>query len=136
MPRIRLIVIGALALVAPSCASTTIDSSVTEVPVVESTTTLPSGTAAELLPRLLTEVGKLSNIIGSDGKRTEQMETIQNLFDAVRPDIADNDGLAADSFDAALDLCKKATQFKRPADADKCFRNLTALSDSYLSNHP
>lgn len=136
MIRFRLISISALALVSMSCASTTIDTSITEAPAVETTTTLPSGTAAELLPRLLTEVGKLSDIIGSSGKRSEQMETIRNLFDAVRPEIADNDGLAADSFDAALDLCQRATKFKRPADADKCFRNLTALSEAYLSNHP
>ena len=136
MSPIRSIAIAALALAATSCASTTIDSAVSEAPVVDTATTLPSGTAAELLPRLLTEVGTLSEIIGSDGRRTEQMATIQSLYDAVRPEIADNDGLAADSFDGALELCKRATRFKRPADADKCFRNLSALSEAYLRNHP
>ena len=136
MTRLRLIAVGALALVATSCAGTTIDSSVTEAPFVETTATLPSGSAAELLPRLLTEVGRLSEIIGSSGDRSEQMRVIQNLFDAVRPEIADNDGLAADSFEASVELCQKATTFKRPADADKCLRNLNALSAAYLEDHP
>jgi len=136
MTRLRLIAAGAFALVATSCAGTTIDSSVTKAPVVDTTTTLPSGSATELLPRLLTEVGQLSEIIGSSGDRSEQMRVIQNLFDAVRPEIADNDGLAADSFDASVELCQKATTFKRPADADKCLRNLNALSAAYLEDHP
>ncbi|MEO6126073.1 MAG: hypothetical protein ABIR32_20430 [Ilumatobacteraceae bacterium] len=136
MIRFRLIAMSALVLVSTSCAATTIDPSVTEAPAVATTTTLPTGTAAELLPVMLAEVEKLSDIIGSDGKRTEQLEMIQNLFNAVRPEIAATDGLVADSFDASLDLCQKATKFKRPADADKCFKNLTTLSEAYLENHP
>ena len=133
--RSPLVVIGVLAIgvTLASCASTTIDSSVTEAPEVAVTTTLPTGSAAELLPRLVTEVGKLSEIIGSGGDDSEQLRVITDLYDAARPEIAETDGLAADSFDAAIDLCKRATKFNRPADADKCFRNLTVLSDAYLA---
>jgi hypothetical protein len=119
-----------------ACASTTYDSSVTEAPAVETTTTLPAGSAAELLPRLVAEIGLLSNIIGTGGAKTEQLASITNLFDAVRPELADTDGVATIAFDGAIELCRKGTTFNRPADADKCFRNVKALTDSYLANNP
>lgn len=115
------------------CAKTTIDSSITEAPVIASTTTLPSGTAAELLPRLLIEAGKLSNIIGAQGDKNDQMHAITNLWNAVRPEIAANNPDLVKTFDFAVDLCDKGRQFNRPADADKCFRNLTTLTNGYLS---
>ncbi len=127
--------VGALSAFA-GCASTTIDPTVTQAPSIETNTTLPSGTAAELLPRLVTQAGLLSNIIGSFGEKSEQLLVITDLYDAVRPELADTDGVAALAFDGALELCKKATKFNRPADADKCFRNLSALTDSYLLNNP
>lgn len=123
---------GALSALA-ACASTTIDPSVTEAPAIETLTTQPSGTATELLPRLVTQAGLLSNIIGSFGDKSEQLLVITDLYDAVRPELADTDGVAALAFDGAVELCKTATKFNRPADADKCFRNLSALTDSYLA---
>ena len=130
----RLIVIGALALTA--CASTTIDPTVTEAPAVAPTTTLPTGTAAELLPRLLSEAGLLSEAIGADEGKNAQMDRISNLYDAVRPELGETDGVAALSFDGAIELCERGAQFNRPADADKCFRNLSTLSEAYLAGHP
>ncbi|CAB4859922.1 unannotated protein [freshwater metagenome] len=114
------------------CAKTTIDSSITEAPIVAVTTTLPTGSAAELLPRLVTEAGKLSDIIGSARNKTEQLEVITNLWNAARDQVAASNAETAATFDFAVDLCAKATQFNRPADADKCFRHLTALTAAYL----
>ena len=118
------------------CAKTTVDSTVTEAPALETATTLPSGPAADLLPRLVIEAGKLSEIIGADGRRTEQLLVITNLFDAVRPELAATDGLVALDFDGALGLCKSATKYRRPADADKCFKVFSALTDNYLAKTP
>lgn len=123
------------ALLFSACASTTIDTSVTQAPKVTTTTTLPSGPATELLPRLVTEAGKLSDLIGSKGEKAAQIALINNLWNAVRPEIESTDGVAAVSFEGAIELCQKAEKFNRPADADKCFRNLRALSDSYLADH-
>ncbi len=114
------------------CAKTTIDASITEAPVVASTTTLPTGTAAELLPQLVIQAGKLSNIIGSQGAKNDQMHAITNLWNAARPEIAAKNPDLVKTFDFAVDLCDKGRQFNRPADADKCFRNLTALTNNYL----
>ncbi len=135
----RFLLVGALwlgSIVGGGCAPTTIDPSVTEAPNLVTTTTLPTGTAAELLPRLVTETGRLSEIVGSGGQKSEQLRVIIDLFDAVRPELADTDGVAALSFDGAIELCRSAATFNRPADADKCFRNVTALAESYLARNP
>ncbi|MEO7397926.1 MAG: hypothetical protein ABIW84_05120 [Ilumatobacteraceae bacterium] len=133
MRLVRFLVLGALVMT--GCA-TTIDPTVTEVPVIDTTTTLPAGPATELLPMLVTEAGRLSEIIGSRGKKNDQLLTITNLYDAVRPELADTNGVTAQRFDGAVELCKKATKFNRPADADKCFNNLTVLTTSYLAAQP
>jgi hypothetical protein len=125
-----------LGVVVPGCAKTTIDPSVTTAPAEQTTTTLPTGTPAELLPRLLTEVGKLSDAIGNADHKSEQMSTINNVWDAVRPAIAANDGVLVLTFDATIQLCQTGARLNHPADADKCFRNLTELVDSYLAQHP
>jgi hypothetical protein len=122
------------ALVLSACASTTIDTSITEAPAFTTTTTLPSGPASELLPRLVTEAGKLSDVIGSRGNKGAQIALINNLWDAARPEIESTDGIAAQNFEGAIELCRKGAKFNRPADADKCFRNLQALTDSYLAS--
>jgi hypothetical protein len=128
-----LAVVGALTLAA--CAKTTFDSSVTEAPAVSTTTTQPTGTIAELLPRLVTEAGGLSDAIANNEHKSEQIALINDLWDAVRPQIEAEDGIAAVNFEGAVTLCQLGAKFNRPADADKCFRNLTALSDSYLQRH-
>lgn len=115
------------------CAKTTIDTSVTTEPSVRSTTTLPTGTPAELLPRLVTEAGKLSNAIGDNDHKGEQIALVNELWTAVRPAIAAADGIVVLTFDSVIELCDRAEKFNRPADADKCFRNLSSLSDAFLT---
>jgi len=123
--------IGALCLT--GCAKTTYDTSITEAPAIATTTTFPSGTPAELLSRLVTEAGKLSDKIANNDGKSEQIELIDNVWAAARPQIADHDGVTALNIDGAIVLCDNGAKFNRPADADKCFRNLTALVDNYLS---
>lgn len=125
-----------LTLAATGCAKTTIDTSVTSTPSVETTTTLPAGTAAELLPRLITQVAKLSDAIGQNDNKGEQMKLINNLWTVARPEIAAQDGVVVLTFDAAIELCRQGEQFNRPADADRCLRNLTSLAGSYLVKYP
>jgi hypothetical protein len=125
-----------LGLALTGCAKTTIDPSVTTAPAEQTTTTLPTGTAAELLPRLLSEVGKLSDAIGNGDHKTQQMNIVNNLWNAVRPAIAADDGVLVLTFDATIQLCQTGVKLNHPADADKCFRNLTALAASYLARYP
>ena len=118
------------------CAKTTIDPSVTAEPAGTTTTTIPTGTPSELLPRMLTEVAKLSRAVGENDHKGEQITLVNDLWNAVRPQIAAVDGVVVSSFDGMIDLCQRAEKFNRPADADKCLRNLTALSDAFLAKNP
>lgn len=127
---------ASVALGLTGCAKTTIDPSVTTAPGGSTTTTVPTGTPATLLPRLLAEAGKLSDAIGNNDHKGVQIALVNDLWDAVRPEIASVDGVVVLNFDAVIALCQRGEKFNRPADADKCLRNLTALSDAYLSRHP
>ena len=133
---IRAACTAALALGAASCAKTTIDTSVTTEPAIASTTTVPSGTPSQLLPRLITETGKLSDAIGNNDHKGQQIDIVNNLWTAVRPAVAAADGVTVLSFDGAIQMCQRAEKFNRPADADKCFRNLRALTDAFLAANP
>ena len=136
MFKTRLVLVALFALFAlfglSSCGKTIIDTTITEAPNVAVTTTLPTGSAAELLPRLVAEAGKLSDLIGTAGAKNDQMQLINNLWAAARAEVTAADADIADTFDAAIELCTKGTKFNRPADADRCVRNLAALTNSYL----
>ncbi len=136
LPNLTTMFKTSLALVAlfalSSCGKTIIDTTITEAPQVAVTTTLPTGSASQLLGRLVAEAGKLSELIGTAGDKNDQMQLINNLWAAARPEVAAADADLADTFDAAIELCTKGTKFNRPADADRCARNLTALTTSYL----
>ena len=97
----RICALVSVALATAGCASTVIDPSVTTEPAA-TTTTLPSGPASELLPRLLTEVGKLSDAIGTNDHKSEQMALIDNLWNAARPEVAGDDGVLALNVDGAI----------------------------------
>jgi hypothetical protein len=131
-----LVLVGCLGLGATGCAKTTIDPTVTTEPAETTTTTVPTGTPSQLLPRLLAEVAKLSDAIGENDHKGEQITLVNDLWSALRPEIAAVDGVEVLTFDGMIALCQRAEQFNRPADADKCFRNLTTLSDAYLAKHP
>ena len=52
-----------LSVSAVSCSPTTYDTSITTAKPAPTTTVLPTGTAAVLLPQLVTEASKLSSLI-------------------------------------------------------------------------
>lgn len=118
------------AFVLAACAPTTVDTSVTVEPPVTVLITAPSGELSELLPRMVTVAAKLSDLIGSRGKKTESMQEITALWSVARPQISDSE--FTDTVDAQVALCQIAVDRNRPADADKCYRNLSALVTSFL----
>ncbi len=137
MTRLTTLLVGACAVTALSgCAKTTIVPSDTEAGKVATTTTVPTGTPSVLLPRLLAEAGKLSDAIGSGDGKGHQIALINDLYTATRPQIAAVDGVIVLTFDAVIKLCRDGEQFNRPADADKCLRNLQTLTTAFLAKHP
>jgi len=132
--RAAAVVLAAASVVgASACRPTTYDESVATTGVAAPTTTLPSGTAAELLPLMLEEVAVLSQrVINSDGDGAAA-DRIEQLWAAIVDEVAaERPELLAD-FEFVVSRCRLAADRNRPADADRAFKNLTVLVEAYLS---
>lgn len=116
-----------------ACSPTTYDASVPSDPLAATTTTLPTGTADTLLPRLLTVASTLSQQITSDGDRMGTAEQVASLWAAASPEVATKRPELLRDFEASVAMCQKAARFKRAADADKAFTNLSALVSAYFA---
>jgi hypothetical protein len=116
-----------------SCAATTYDTSISTATPAPTTTVLPSGTAAELLPQLVTEARGLSTLIVDQGDKIAAVERIEALWAAVRNEVVSTDRDIATEIEAEIAKGRAAATLNRPAAADKVYRNLTALVQAYLS---
>jgi len=124
--------IAAAAVLVSACASTRYDNSIPSTPTTETPTTLPSGPAAVLLPRLVDEAGKLSPAITAASGKSEIAASIQDLWNAVQQEVAAKRPELVGGFEGAVAMAQRAARFNRAADADKAFKNLEALVTSYL----
>ncbi|MFT3852530.1 MAG: hypothetical protein QM733_07330 [Ilumatobacteraceae bacterium] len=125
------VVCGALAL--SGCVGTTYDSSIPSEPTLAATTTLPSGPASDLLPRLVTTAGSLSAAITGQGDKTAITDDAQNLWNAAQQQVAAQRPELLGGFEANVAKLADAARFNRAADADKAFKNLQALTASFLA---
>ena len=136
MQVLRGIAVLSLGATLSACAATTYDSSVSTTIAGQAeavTTTLPSGTAAELLPDLVAEAASLSDLIVTKGEDIATAERIASLWQAVRQEVAASRPELLGDFEANVRRCLTAAQRDRPADADKAYVNLQALADSFLA---
>jgi hypothetical protein len=127
-----------LAVLAAACAamplagcSTTYDEALVRDTTPATTTTLPSGTTTELLERLRTESLRLSGVMIDGGNARQAYDSLSDLWDAARPDVAAQRPDLLDGFDRALAMCQNAVQYKRGADADKAARNIDVLVSAW-----
>jgi hypothetical protein len=127
----RTTVIGALVVALTACA-TTYDESLVKDTSPATTTTVPTGTAAELLPQMASEAIRLSGVMIDGGDSESVSEQISALWTAARNEVIATRPDLVDGFDQNVAMCARAVRFKRAADADKAARNLTALADAYL----
>ena len=136
MPMVRLtIAVVAVAFGLSACSPTTYDETLaTTVTIETTTTTIPSGAAADLLPVLLDEARSLSGVMIDDGDTGPVVERITALWDAARAEVLEQRPDLIDGFDASVALANKAVQFKRAADADKAARNFDVLVKAYLTD--
>ncbi|NBU55008.1 MAG: hypothetical protein EBS22_02045 [Acidimicrobiia bacterium] len=136
----RPIGLTAATLVLVACGTTTYDETVATSTVVATTTTLPEGTAVELLPRLVTGLSDLSLLIGpvpadrGDGDKTSRLAEVEALWAAVEREVVADDPDVADSIVRMLDLARLAVERSRPADADKAAKFVADVVRDYLSN--
>lgn len=120
-----------------ACSETTIETSRTTAASIAVTTTTvfaPSGDALDLLPELSTELSRLSALVVDNEGDEEALARIDALWAAARDDVAAQRADLVPGFEAALALARNGVVRRRPADADKAFRNLTSLVDAYVGD--
>jgi hypothetical protein len=115
-----------------SCAATTFDTSISTQTAAPTTTVLPVGTAAALLPELVTDSARLSALIVDKGDKLALVERIEAVWAAVQSEVVGKDRDIATEIQAEIAKGRAAATLNRPAAADKVYRNLTALVRAYL----
>lgn len=123
---------GVATLGLAACAPTTYDSELVATTTIAVTTTVPTGTAAELLPRMVAEGQSIGTLMVAEGDAKSALERLTALWQAVRAEVAASRPDLIDGFDQQVDRFQRAVQFKRAADADKSARNLVVLVAAYL----
>jgi len=137
----RLIGLLLATLVISTGCATTYDrtAETTVAPINASTTTLPSGTVEELLPRLIEAMTGLSSLIGPNQSgrtkagKADQLALINALWNAAETDLILVDPVAAESIGRLVDLSNNALITNRPADADKAARFAGQVVDNFLN---
>ena len=127
-------------LVLTGC-STTYDrtAGTTVAPINASTTTSPTGTVEELLPRLVDAMLGLSSLIGPNQSgqtksgKADQLALINQLWNAAETELITVDPVAAESLGRLVDLSNTAVTANHPADADKAARFAGQVVDNYLN---
>jgi hypothetical protein len=96
------------------------------------TTTLPiSGTTAELLAEMSTEMGRLSSEISAPGDEQATLDRIQRVWVIARPDVESTRPELVGGIDTTVDMARTAVTRIRPADGDKALQILTDLVERY-----
>jgi hypothetical protein len=99
------------------------------------TTTLPvSGSTAELLAEMSTEMSRLSAQIGDSGDEKATLLRINALWDAARSDVESTRPELVGGIDTTVEMATTAVVRIRPADGDKAFQILTDLVDRYTGD--
>jgi hypothetical protein len=124
--------LGVATFAASACAPTTYDSELVTTTTVAVTTTVPTGTAADLLPRMVVEGQSVGGLMVDGGDAEAAVERLAALWQAARDEVAASRPDLLDGFDQQVDRFQRAVQYKRAADADKSARNLVVLVDAYL----
>ena len=133
-PSARLALTGAaLVTLTLSGCSTSFDASIANTTTtVAVTTTLPTGTVADLLPVMLAEVKGLSEKVAANSGDDASATLIEQLWTAIEPEIAADHADLVPSFEFVVRRCRAAADRSRPADADRAYRNLQSLADGLL----
>ncbi|MEI7505673.1 MAG: hypothetical protein WCK23_02545 [Actinomycetes bacterium] len=138
-PRLIGLLLGVL-VISTGC-STTYDrtAGTTVAPINAITTTLPTGTVEELLPRLVEAMTGLSSLIGPNQSgqtmpgKADQLAHINALWNAAETELITVDPVAAESLGRLVDLSNTAVTANHPADADKAARFAGQVVDNFLN---
>jgi ABC-type Fe3+-hydroxamate transport system substrate-binding protein len=98
-------------------------------------TTAPvSGSAAELLPEIATEMSRLGSLIADGGDDDAALARIEAVWDSIRPEIDSTRPELVNGIGTTVDMARVAVERKQPADADKAFSILTDLVDKFTGD--
>jgi hypothetical protein len=122
-----------LAASTASCAATTYDTSISTATLAPTTTVLPTGTAVELLPQLVTVAAGLSALIADEGDKLAAVERMEALWGAVRTEVTGKDRDIATEIGAEIAKGRHAAVFNVPAAADKVYIALKNLIQAFLT---
>ena len=139
---LRLAAIVLAATVVASCAETVVDveSDDGDVAVDGSFQTVPivtvpiSGTTAELLAEMSTQMSQLSAQIGDPGDEKATLQRIEAVWLVARPDVQSTRPELVGGIDTTVEMARTAVVRIRPADGDKAFQLLTDLVDRYTGD--
>jgi len=130
---VRPLAVAAVLLTA-GCASTTYDASLASTsPTRSTTTTLPSGPACAVLPRMLSTAHSMSAVISDKGDDEGVLAAVSADWKVVSAEVEAKRPELLDDFDDVLRMLGTASRFNRPADADKATKNLTTLVAAFGS---
>jgi len=135
----RLTALALSGLLVAACAETVVDeqSDAGEINVDGSfetvpTTTLPiTGTTAELLDEMSTEMGRLSSEISAPGDERATLARIERVWVVARPDVESMRPELVVGIDTTVDMARLAVTRVRPADGDKAVQILGDLVDRF-----
>lgn len=135
----RLIALALSGVLVAACADTVVEqqSDAGEINVGGSfetvpTTTLPiTGTTAELLAEMSTEMSRLSAEISAPGDELATFDRIERVWVVARPDVESTRPELVVGIDTTVDMARIAVTRIRPADGDKAAQILTDLVDRF-----
>lgn len=118
-----------------ACGGTTFDASLVSTTTVAATTTttLPTGSAVDLLPRLVTEAESVPQLMLAGGDARSAVERLTALWDAVSDEVRSTRPDLVAGFEQQVDRFDRAVKYKRVADADRSLKNIVVLVDAYLA---
>ena len=122
----------AITVATAACAPTTYDSSVATTDAPATSTTLPAGTAADLLPLMLAEVQGMSAKVMAGSGDGEAASRIEQYWAAIQAEVRADHPEMVEDFEFVVSRCRLAADRNRPADADRAAQYVTALVTAYL----
>ena len=130
----RIAVVAVAVAVGMAACSSTYDPSLatTATTAAATTSTLPSGSVADLLPRMLAEVKGLSEKVAANEGDNASAALIEQYWQAMRAEVEAAHPDLVDGFEFVVRRCQAAADRRRPADADRAYRNLKTIADALL----
>lgn len=116
------------------CGTTTVDPVDTAEPPPDPTasTVVAVGPPEELMDRLQTELGTLSEKVVADEGEEAALRRVDELWAAIEPVVTTERPDLLEQFQAVIDYAHRAVDRRRPADADKANNNLRVLVDAFI----